>query len=84
MNPRHTPLQSWERAALNRYARQNHFEFRSDGAFWHTFGALLRGANAGERFARSHFTYRVAPSRTCLMPLAAVKIEHRLVSLFAE
>ncbi len=85
MNQRYTPLQSWERAALDFYARQNHFPTPLESAFWHTYGALLRGALAIEDCARLSFL-SVAPGRSChtVSAIPAVKIENRLYSLFAE
>lgn len=85
MNQRYTLLQLWERAALNRYARQNGFRLPSEGAFWHTLGALLRDARTNENFAPLHFSPVAPRCRSCIIILSPpAKIENRLHSLFAE
>ena len=85
MNQRYMLLQSWERAALNGYARQNGFRLPSEGAYWHTFGILLRDARSGDNFAPSHFAGAITRRPTCIVTLSPpAKIENRLHSLFAE
>lgn len=84
MNPRHTPLQSWERAALERYAQQYGVSSLHAGAFWHTYGVMLRNASTSVFFTRSHRVRSASRLSHSATPLAAVKIENRLYSLFAE